>query len=142
MKSAVPDAITSLSDQEIFKALMESVGEAVFVIEPHTLRILDVNGKASLRLGYSAEEMLALKADRIFTDCVNPMRDAANGETATTENRLVAKDGQAIAVALTIRQIKHLPHPVALIIASESAQESCLSSKRHSVAEGAQDADR
>ena len=142
MKSAVPDAITSLSDQEIFKALMESVGEAVFVIEPHTLRILDVNRKASLRLGYSVEEMLALKADRIFTDCVNPMRDAANGETATTENRLVAKDGQAIAVALTIRQIKHLPHPVALIIASESAQESCLSSKRHSVAEGAQDADR
>jgi PAS domain S-box-containing protein len=142
MKSAVPDAITSLCDLEIFKALMESMGEAVFVIEPHTLRILDVNRKASLRLGYSAEEMLALKADRMFSDCASLLRDAADGETATAEGRLVAKDGQAIAVALTIRQIRRLPHPVALLIARESAQESGLSSKRHSVAEGARDADR
>src|SRR5215475_4597719 len=117
MKSAVSEAITSVSDQEIFKALMESVGEAVFVIEPNTLRILEVNRKAGLCLGYSAEEMSALKADRIFSDCACLLRDAADGEMAMTENRLVTKDGQAIAVALTVRQIKHLPHPVALLIA-------------------------
>jgi transcriptional regulator with PAS, ATPase and Fis domain len=142
MKSAASEAITSVIDHEILKALMESVGEAVFVIEPHTLRILDVNRKAGLSLGYSAEEMLALKADRIFSDCANLLRVAADGEMAVTENRLVAKDGQAIAFALTIWQINHLPHPVALLIARESAQDSCLLSKRHSVAEGARDADR
>ena len=40
MNSVASEAITSLSDHEIFKALMENVGEAVFIIEPDTLRIL------------------------------------------------------------------------------------------------------
>ena len=113
--------MTSVSDHEIFKVLMDNVSEAVFVIEPDTLRILDVNQKAATRLGYPTEEMLALKADCIFPECGNLLRDA-DGEITVTENRLVAKDGQAITFALTIRQIKafwRLTHPVALLIARE-----------------------
>ena len=142
IKSAAFEAVASVSDHEIFKALMENVSEAVFVIEPHTLRVLDANRVAAARLGYSTEEMLALKADRIIPDCANLLRDSAGGEAPVRENRLAPKDGQAIACVLTVRQIKHLPCPVALLIAREPARDSCLSTGRQSVAEGAVDAGR
>jgi PAS domain S-box-containing protein len=140
MKSAAYNAIISASDHEIFKTLMESVSEAVFIIEPHTLRIIDANRKAAARLGYSTEEMLALNADRVFPDCANLLREAAGGEGSVTENRLVTKDGQAIDCALIIRQIEQLPYPVALLIARESMRSS--SSERHSGGERARDAGR
>src|SRR5262245_34285625 len=139
MKSAASGAIVSIGDHEIFKALMEGVSEAIFVIEPHTLRFLDVNQKAAMRLGYSAEEMLALKLDRILPECGNLLRDAADGETVVVENRLVAKDGRAINFALTVRHVKRLAYPVALLIACEPAAESCLSPKDQSVAEQRED---
>jgi transcriptional regulator with GAF, ATPase, and Fis domain len=142
MKSAAFEAVASVSDHEIFKALMENVSEAVFVIEPHTLRVLDANRVAAARLGYSTEEMLALRADRIIPDCANLLRDSAGGGAPVTENRLAPKDGQAIACVLTVRQIKHLPRPVALLIAREPALDSCLSTGRQSVAESAVDAGR
>jgi transcriptional regulator with PAS, ATPase and Fis domain len=133
MKSAASGAIASTGATEIFKALMENVSEAVFVIEPHTLRILDANRKAAAWLGYSTEDMLALKADCIFQECGKLLRDA-DSETAVMESRLAAKDGRAINFALTIRRIKQLPHPVTLLIARESASESSLTSEQHSVA--------
>ncbi|MGH9839947.1 MAG: sigma-54 interaction domain-containing protein [Blastocatellia bacterium] len=134
MTSAASGVASSIDDHEIFKALMESVSEAVFVIEPGVLHLLDVNQKAATRLGYSTEEMLALKADLILPECGSLLQAAADNETVVTENRLVARDGQAITVALTVRFIKHLAHPVALLIARESAAESCFSSKDRPVA--------
>jgi len=141
MKSPASEAITSVSDHEIFKALMENVSEAVFVIEPHTLRLLDANRKAAVRLGYSSEEMLTLKADCIFPECVNLLR-GADDETAVVERSLVAKDGRATTFALTLRRINCMARPLALIIAREAAPESCLSYKHHSGAAGATTADR
>src|SRR5215510_16067914 len=142
MKSAASEAIASVSDHEIFKALMENVSEAVFVVEPHTLRVLDANRVAAARLGYSTEEMLALKADRIIPDCPNLLRDSAGGEAPVMENRLAPKEGQTFACVLTVRQIKHLPRPVALLIAREPTRDACLSPERHSAAEGAVDGGR
>lgn len=142
MKSAASGAIASVNDHEIFKALMENVSEAVFVVEPGSLRILDANREAADRLGYSTEEMLALKADRIFTNCAGLLRRAGGGEAPVTENSLVAKGGREIACALTVRQIEHLTLPVALLIAREPARDAGLSAERHIVAEGARDAGR
>src|SRR5499426_3365278 len=141
MKSPASEAITSVSDHEIFKTLMENVSEAVFVIEPHTLRLLDANRKAAVRLGYSAEEILTLKADCIFPECVNFLR-GADDETAVVEQSLVAKDGRATTFALTLRRINCMARPLALIIAREAATESCLSYKHHSDVAGAATADR
>jgi PAS domain S-box-containing protein len=139
MKSAASNANASISDHGIFKALMESVSEAVFVIEPQSLRILDVNRKAGLLLGYSTEEMLALKADHIFLDCAYLLRDFAGGEAPVIENRLAPKDGQAIPCALTVRQTEHLPRPLALIIARETMRDSCPSPNHNSAAEASAD---
>jgi len=142
MKSAASEAIDSVNDHGIFKALMENVSEAVFVIEPGALRVLDANRKAAALLGYSTEEMLAFKADRIFPDCANLLRDAARVEAPVTENKLAPKDGQAITCALTVRQIEHLSRPLTLLIVREPARDARLSSERLSVAVGARDGGR
>jgi PAS domain S-box-containing protein len=142
MKSAASEAIASVNDYGIFKTLMENVGEAVFVIEPGALRVLDANRKAAARLGYSTEEVLALKADSIFPDCAKLLRDAAGVWAPVTENRLVAKDGQTITCDLTVRQIEYHSRPLALLIVHEPARDACLSPGRQSVAEGAVDAGR
>ncbi|HEV2667028.1 MAG TPA: sigma 54-interacting transcriptional regulator [Blastocatellia bacterium] len=142
MKSAASEASVPVSDHEIFKALMENVSEAVFVIEPGALRVLYANRKAAARLGYSTEEMLTLRADRLFLDCANLLQDSAGGEAPVTENILLAKDGQAIACALTVRQIKNLPCPVALLIARETTRDACHSHEPRSVAKGSRDAGR
>ncbi|MCI0662416.1 MAG: PAS domain-containing protein, partial [Acidobacteria bacterium] len=111
----------------------------ILVIDPDNLRILDANQKVATRLGYSTEEMLVLNADCIFPECRNLLRDT-DSEKAVMDNWLVAKDGRTIKFALTIQRIKtfwHFPHPVALLIARESANESRHFSKGHPVAPGA-----
>jgi PAS domain S-box-containing protein len=132
MNSVASEAITSLSDHEIFKALMENVGEAVFIIEPDTLRILLANRKAGASLGYSIEEILALKADRIFPELGDLLRCDDN-EMAVVERGLVAKDGRASPFSLTLRRIDHMNNPLALIVARKATPEPRLSSE-HSFA--------
>src|SRR5262245_27320474 len=140
MKSAASEADGSASDHEIFKALMENVSDAVFVIEPHTLRVLDANREAAARLGYSTEEMSAVSADNIFPDCADLLRDSAAGDAPVTGNRLVAKDGRAVACALTVRRIGRLTRPVTLLIAREIERDAWPG--RRSVPEGEVDAGR
>src|SRR4029079_17905548 len=97
-------------NHEIFKALMENVSEAVFVIEPCTLCLLDVNQKAAMSLGYSTQEMLELKADCIIPQCDNLLREtsASDNEISVKQCGLIAKDGQVVNFAITIRRIDHL----------------------------------
>ena len=46
---------------------MENVSEAVFILEPHTGRVLEVNQQAATVLGYTTAELLALHALDIFS---------------------------------------------------------------------------
>jgi transcriptional regulator with GAF, ATPase, and Fis domain len=126
MHSLAAEAITSLSDHEIFKALMENVSEAVFIIQPDTLRILDASRNAAASLGYSIEEILALKTDCIFPEC-GPLLRCADNEVKVVEKTLVAKDGRASPFTLTIRRINRMSHPLVLIVAREATPESHLS---------------
>lgn len=125
MKATVPGANASIGgDHEMFRVLMENVSDAVFILDPDTLRVLDANHLAATRLGYSIEEMLSLKADDIFRafgpECASFQRDASGHEM---EKLLVAKDGREIRFALTIRRINDLAKPVALFIARECASQ-------------------
>ena len=128
MKSAVPDAIASFGDQQIFNALMDNVSEAVFIIEPHPLRLIDMNQEAATWLGVKNEELSALNVDRIFPDYVNLVQDSAC-EMTVIENRLVTRDGRTILCDLTIRKIKNPLRPVTLVIARETASKSRHSSE-------------
>src|SRR5215813_6432777 len=116
MKSDVIAQTSSAGDYEIFKALMESVNEAVFVIEPQALRFLEVNSRSAAQLGYSTAEMMSLTMDRIFPDCGGLLEEAmaACGKMATAKSKLLAKDGRAIEFTLIVLYVKHLANPALL----------------------------
>jgi PAS domain S-box-containing protein len=50
----------------LFRTLIDKSNDAIFVIDPFTAGILDVNDTACADLGYSREELLALKVPDIF----------------------------------------------------------------------------
>ena len=53
MNTAAHRPIASGELHDVFNALMESVSEAVFVIEPSTGRLLEANPQAASVLGYT-----------------------------------------------------------------------------------------
>ena len=75
MKTAAHPAVASGETQNIFTALMESMSEAVFVVEPSTGRVLEANPQAASALGYSTAELLTLKADQIFSPGMEFLQD-------------------------------------------------------------------
>ncbi len=51
----------TIRELELFRTLVNQSNDAIKVIDPETLRILDVNEKACSELGYSREELLSLR---------------------------------------------------------------------------------
>jgi PAS domain S-box-containing protein len=50
----------SIRELRLFRTLVDQCNEAIEVVDPETLRFLDVNEKACSELGYSREELLAM----------------------------------------------------------------------------------
>lgn len=48
-------------DLKLFHGLLQRSNDAIYVVDPHTAGIIEVNEKASKDLGYSREELLAMK---------------------------------------------------------------------------------
>jgi PAS domain S-box-containing protein len=51
----------TIQELKLFRTLVDHSNDAIEVVDPETLRFLDVNEKACSTLGYSREEMLSLK---------------------------------------------------------------------------------
>ena len=112
------------SDQQIklFRSLLDSAPDEIQVLDPATLRIIDVNESACIKLGYTRKELLAMRAPDI--DMADPETHRAIGErllkdSATTfETYHKRKDGTTFPVEITIRTIT-LDQPYALAIARD-----------------------
>ncbi|HKX28084.1 MAG TPA: sigma 54-interacting transcriptional regulator [Blastocatellia bacterium] len=121
IKSASFGPATTHGDQEIYRILMESLVEAVFVIEPHDFNLLDVNQQAATLLGYSIDELLALGMEGLLPDRGDRLRAAAAGTSPVTiEQKLRARDGRNLHCTLTVRPLKDSAHPRTLLIAGQS----------------------
>lgn len=124
MKTAAPYVVTSRAAPDVFSALIESISEAVFVIEPHTLHLLEANQKAASLLGYSVAELPALTADHIFsaTECFQQIA-ATSDESLLPGVELITRRGQNLSLGLTARAVEHCGHTAVLVIASDSTPE-------------------
>jgi PAS domain-containing protein len=56
----VTSVLQDISDLKLFRTLIDNSNDAVEVVDPATLRFLDVHEKACKDLGYTREELLAL----------------------------------------------------------------------------------
>src|SRR5580658_2818106 len=57
---AAEDRDRTIRDLTLFRTLLDQSNDAIKVIDPETLRFLDVNEKSYAELGYSREELLSL----------------------------------------------------------------------------------
>jgi len=118
----ITDRIQSDRQIKIFRSLLDSAPDEIQVVDPATLRIIDVNESACIKLGYTREEFLALRAPDI--DTAEPETHRANGERllkdgfATFETRHKRKDGTTFPVEITLR-IVTLDQPYTLAIARD-----------------------
>ncbi len=99
----------------LLRLLIDHSNDAIEVVDPSTLRFLDVNRKACLDLGYSREELLSLSVPDI--DCT--VDKAVETETRKTLNQAGAviverthrrKDGSTFPVEVNIKRVQHAEH--------------------------------
>ncbi len=57
----VRDGERTIRELKLFRSLVDQSNESIKVIDPETLRLLDVNDKTCAELGYSREELLSLR---------------------------------------------------------------------------------
>jgi PAS domain S-box-containing protein len=98
-------------DLAVFRKLMDLSNDALFVVDPQSGRILDVNGNASRSLGYTREELLALR----ITDISTALRDAgawkefvaeiARKTSVLRESEHRRKDGSTFPVEVSLSYV-------------------------------------
>ena len=96
------------SSEEKFRDLFEQAGDAIYVSDPHTSKILDVNKTGCEQLGYERDEILGMALSEIETDWEpseqrRRARDLLPGIHPTFESRHRHRDGHAIPVEVSVR---------------------------------------
>jgi PAS domain S-box-containing protein len=101
----------TIRELKLFRALVDRSNDAIEVVDPETLRFLDVNEKACSALGYSREELLSLAAFDI-----NPAITESSAETIKEEllksGSLIMesvhrrKDGSTFPVELSVTRFQ------------------------------------
>ena len=128
MKTAAHRPIAAREPHDIFTALMESVSEAVFVIEPNTGRLLEANPQAASALGYTRAELLALKAEQIFSTGTEFLQQIATENCASSHSggKLVTKHGRSLWPVVTAHTVVYHGRAAVLVIAHDAVPTRAL----------------
>jgi PAS domain S-box-containing protein len=94
----------------LFRTLIDNSNDAVEVVDPETLRYLDVNKKACLDLGYTREELLSLSAADIDLRAhelqSKVKEELQNKGFALIETLHRRKDGSTFPVEVALNQVQ------------------------------------
>jgi PAS domain S-box-containing protein len=93
----------------LFRMLLDQSNDAIEVVDPETLRFIDVNGRACTDLGYSREELLSMKVYDISPNAesvnVSITEELRNSGFAVFESLHLRKDGSTFPVEVSIKQV-------------------------------------
>ena len=118
----ITERIRSEQQIKLFRVLIDSAPDEIHVVDPATLRIIDANEGAWVKLGYTREELLALHVSDI--DISDPEMKRAIGEkllkdgAATFETYHKRKDGVTFPVEVMIQTVT-LDRPYSMAIARD-----------------------
>ena len=111
LTNALREQAPILQGLALFRTLLDQSNDAVQVVEPETLRLLDVNARTCAELGYSREELLNMT----IYDIAPEFREVARAEAlrqiaatgcATIERVHRRKDGTTFPVEVTISRVQ------------------------------------
>ena len=97
--------------QRLFRKLIDQTNDAIEVIDPITLRLLDVNDKSCRDLGYTREELLSLNVHDIDPS-VNEScgrrieKELAESGFVTFESLHQRKDGSTYPVEINLKRVQ------------------------------------
>jgi PAS domain S-box-containing protein len=95
---------------QLFRMLIDQSNDAIEVIDPETLRFIDINGRDCLDLGYTREELLSMSVYDVDPDLDEPMLARVNDSlresgSAILESLHRRKDGSTFPVEVSIKQV-------------------------------------
>ena len=112
--------------QELARSFFEEVGDALFVFDPKTLRVVDVNPAAQRLTGRRRQELLDMPLADLFSARLEKdaedLRDAIQITQIFQSNEeysLTRKEGTPLEVNLTVTRIHVRPTPLGLIVARD-----------------------
>jgi PAS domain S-box-containing protein len=110
-----------------FRQLFDSGGDAIFVVEQGTLRLIEVNDMACRRLGYSREQLLAMTvADIDDPSAIDDMPDVIH-QLETSGRAMfrrvhVASDGRRIPVEIVAQAMDYAGQPAIMSVARDISE--------------------
>ncbi len=99
-------------DLRIFRSLIEQSTDAVFVFDPQTAKVIDVNNKVLENLQYTREEMLGLNVTKFSVPINSPQKfndlviKIKKEKQVLVESSQIRKDGSQIPVEVNATIIK------------------------------------
>jgi len=100
-----------LHELTLFRTLLDQSNDAIRVVDPETLRFLDVNERACVELGYSREELLSMTVFDIAPDADESSRARVQQQLrepgfAIIERVYRRKDGTTFPVEVNLRKVR------------------------------------
>jgi len=93
----------------LFRMLLDQSNDAIEVVDPETLRFIDVNERACTDLGYSREELLSMRIHDISPNAeslnLSVSGELRNSGSAVFESLHQRKDGSTFPVEVSIKQV-------------------------------------
>jgi PAS domain S-box-containing protein len=101
----------TLHELTLFRTLLDQSNDAIKVIDPETLRFLDVNEKACTELGYSRHELLSMTVPDIDPDADESLLDRVRQQLRESgfvimETVHRRKDGTTFPVEVNMRRVR------------------------------------
>jgi formate hydrogenlyase transcriptional activator len=101
----------TLHELTLFRTLLDQSNDAIKVIDPETLRFLDVNEKACTELGYSRDELLSMTVPDIDPDADESLLDRVRQQLRESgfvimETVHRRKDGTTFPVEVNMRRVR------------------------------------
>jgi PAS domain S-box-containing protein len=96
---------------QLFRMLIDQSNDGIEVIDPETLRFIDINGRACLDLGYTREELLSMRVYDIDPNvdkrmCARVTDDLRNSGSTVIESLRRRKNGSTFPVEVSIKQVQ------------------------------------
>ena len=97
---------------KLFRTLLDQSSDGIEVVDPETGRILDVNQTTCLRLGYTRDELLAMRVPDIEATAVGvstwkeTIDEIRRSGFKIVEGRHRRKDGSTFPIEVNIRHVK------------------------------------
>jgi PAS domain S-box-containing protein len=95
---------------KVFRELVDQSNDAIEVIDPHTFRFIDINGRACSDLGYSREELLSMKVydidpnvdESLYLRVMDELRKSGSTVLESLHRR---KDGSTFPVEVSVKYV-------------------------------------